>query len=131
VPVTYTLDIPAGLVRTRCRGAVTLPEVLEHFDMLASDRDRPPRMDVLLDLRGDTSLPSSAQLRTAAEKMRSLRPSLEFGVCAVLVDSDTQHATAMLFQVAAARAFTASRIFRDLYEAERWLKTQREPDAGG
>lgn len=130
MPVTYSLDLPAGVVRTRCREFVTLPEVLGHFEALAADPDRPPRLDVLLDLRAVTSLPSSDKLRAAGEKMRVLRPSLEFGVCAIVVDSDPQHATAMLFQVAAARSFTASRIFRDLYEAERWLKTQREPDSG-
>ena len=56
VPVVY--QISKGLIRTRCYGPVTLPEVAEHFRELERDPDCPPRLDVLLDLRDITSLPS-------------------------------------------------------------------------
>jgi hypothetical protein len=131
VPITYSIDRPAGVIRTRCRDPVTLPEVLGHFEELTADPECPPRLDVLLDFRGMTSVPTSEQLQAAGERMREIRSRIAFGACAIVVDNDAVHATAMIFQVAAARNLRASRIFHDLYEAERWLKTQREPDLSG
>jgi len=127
VPVTYSIDRVDAVVRTRCQGFVTLPEVLAHFDELANDPSRPQKLDVLLDLRSMTSLPATDKLRSVGDKMGEVRARVEFGACAIVVDSDPLYATAMLFEVVAARAFRSSRVFRDLYEAERWLKAQRSP----
>jgi hypothetical protein len=129
VPITYSIDPTLGVIRTRCRDFVTLPEVLGHFEELVSDPESPRKLDVLLDLRGVTSVPTAENLQAAGERVREVRPRIEFGACAIVVDTDAMYATAMVFQVTAARNLRASRVFRDLYEAERWLKSQREAAA--
>lgn len=129
MPITYAIDQAAGIIRTRCRDDVTLPEVLAHFDDLAVHPDCPPRLDVLLDFRGMTSVPTSDQLRAAGEKMKGVRSKVQFGAIAIVVSSDAQFGIAQMFEVAAARMLGMSRVFRDLYEGERWLRSQREPES--
>ena len=62
MPITYTIDVPMALIVTQCFGHVTLAEVREHFQELA--RVWPPvdRLDVLLDLTDQTSLPTLREL---------------------------------------------------------------------
>lgn len=125
MPVTYTIDKPLGLIRTRCFGHVTLPEVIAHFRELEIDEECPKRLDVILDLSDTTSLPSSEQLRTVTEKIAQLRGSLRFGACAIVVGSDAWFGTAQVFEVLAARSFSATKIFREIGAAETWLEDQR------
>jgi hypothetical protein len=123
--VTYTIDKPLGLIRTRCFGHVTLPEVIAHFHELEIDDYRPTRLDVILDLTDTTSLPSSEQLRAVTEKIGRLRDSVRFGACAIVVGSDAWFGTAQVFEVLAARSFSATKIFREVGAAETWLEDQR------
>ena len=112
--VTYTIDKPLGLIRTRCFGHVTLPEVIAHFRELEIDEECPTRLDVILDLTDTTSLPSSEQLRAVPEKIGRLRDSVRFGACAIVVGSDAWFGTAQVFEVLAARNFSATKIFREV-----------------
>jgi hypothetical protein len=73
VPVTYEVDGDSGLIRTKCTGAVTLGDAIDHFRALEADPSLPERLDVLLDLAETTSLPESDQLRAVAERVRKLR----------------------------------------------------------
>ncbi len=123
--VTYTIDKPLGLIRTRCFGHVTLPEVIAHFRELEMDEQCPTRLDVILDLTDTTSLPSSEQLRTVTEKIGRLRDSVRFGACAIVVGSDAWFGTAQVFEVLAARSFSATKVFREFGAAETWLEDQR------
>ena len=54
-----------------------------------------------------------------------LRSRVRFGICAILVGSDAVFGTAMVFEVAAARNFRVTKVFRDAGEAEAWLAEQR------
>jgi hypothetical protein len=123
--VTYTIDKPLGLIRTRCFGQVTLPEVIAHFHELEVDEQCPTRLDVILDLTDTTSLPSNEQLRAVTEKIGRLRDSVRFGACAIVVGSDAWFGTAQVFEVLAARNFSATKIFREVGAAETWLEDQR------
>ncbi len=67
MPVTYEIDKGNGIIRTRCSGAVTFPDVVEHFQTLERDADCPRSADVVLDLRELTSLPTNNQLRSVGE----------------------------------------------------------------
>jgi len=125
MPVTYTIDKPLRLIRTRCFGHVTLPEVIAHFRELEIDEQCPIRLDVILDLTDQTSLPSSEQLRAVTEKIGRLRDSVRFGACAILGASDAWFGTAQVFEVLAARSFSATKVFREFGAAETWLEDQR------
>lgn len=126
MPVTYRIDSAVGLIRTRCEGFVTLPEVLAHFHELAADPDCPPLLDVLLDLRFITSVPSIDKLQAVGTEIARIRPVVEFGACAIVAEKDEVFATAKVFEVVAARMFQASRVFRRISEAEEWLTSQRQ-----
>src|SRR5919108_411727 len=69
VPIDYRIDPQTGTIYTTCRGFVTLPEVLAHFDTLERDPLCPARLDVLLDLTPITSFPESDQIRAVAERV--------------------------------------------------------------
>jgi len=125
MPVTYTIDKPLGLIRTRCLGHVTLPEVIAHFRELEADEECPSRLDVILDLTDTTSLPSNEQLRAVTEKIGRLRDRVRFGACAIVVRTDAWFGMAQVFEVRAARSFSATKIFREVAAAETWLENQR------
>ena len=126
MPVTYEIDKARGIIRTKCAGYVTLSDVKEHFRELADDPDCPKQLDVVLDLCDTTSLPGSEQLRAVGEEIGRLRERVRFGAGAIVVGTDALFGTAMVFEVAAARGFRVTKVFRDLGEAETWLAEQRK-----
>ena len=124
MPVTYHIDAQRGLIRTQCTGFVVLPEVLDHFRTLEADPDCPRHLDVILDLRETTSLPESEQLRAVSREISRIRPTIEFGACAIVVSTEAHYGMAMVFEVFAARFFRATKIFREMSSAEAWMEDQ-------
>ena len=92
---------------------------------LEIDEQCPTRLDVILDLTDQTSLPSSEQLRAVTEKIGRLRDRVRFGARAIVVASDAWFGTAQVFEVLAARSFSATKVFREFGAAETWLEDQR------
>ena len=125
MPVTYQIDKTQSLIRTQCRGTVTLPEVLAHFRELEIDDDCPNQLDVVLDLSQQATIPSSDQLRAVSKEILRIRPTVKFGSCAIVASSDALFGTALVFEVFAARGFRASKVFRQISTAEAWLSSQR------
>ena len=125
MPVTYQIDKNESLIRTRCSGTVTLPEVLGHFRELEIDDDCPSELDVLLDLSQQATVPTSDQLRAVSKEILRLRPSIKFGACAIVAGSDAVFGSALVFEVFAARGFRATKVFWHASTAEAWLSSQR------
>ena len=125
MPVTYQIDKTQSLIRTQCRGPVTLPEVLAHFRELEIDDDCPNQLDVVLDLSQQATIPSSDQLRAVSKEILRIRPTVKFGSCAIVASSDALFGTALVFEVFAARGFRATKVFRQISTAEAWLSSQR------
>src|SRR5687767_15563714 len=79
MPIIYTIDVRRALIVTRCFGHVTLAEVQEHFEELARVWPAVDKLDVLLDLTEQTSLPTLRDLEEVATEIdaqigrRSLR----------------------------------------------------------
>jgi len=121
MPVTYQIDHARRLIRTRCVGAVTLPEVLGHFHTLQNDPQCPEKLDVLLDLSEITSLPDSDQLRAVTHKIESVRPRVRFGACAIVAGEDPSFGIARTFAVFAEWQFRVKNVFRTHADAEQWL----------
>jgi len=128
MPITFHIDARRGLIRTRCVGFVTLPEVLDHFRILEADPDCPRHLDVILDLREITSLPDSEKLRAVSREISRIRPSIEFGTCAVVVSTEAHYGMAMVFEVFTARFFRETKIFMQMSTAEAWME-DRLPSA--
>jgi SpoIIAA-like len=120
MPVTYTIDVPMALIATRCVGRVTLAEVREHFQELA--RVWPPvhRLDVLLDLTDQTSLPTLRELEAVATELDEQIGPRRFGRCAVVTEQDL-HVSMQMFGVLVGRFFDAIEIFPTLSAALGWL----------
>ena len=125
MPVFYEIQKEDNLIRTRCVGQVTLHEVLEHFRDLEQDADCPPYLDVMLDLTGTQTVPTSAELRSVSDQIRRVRGTVEFGICAIVTGSDAVYGSAMVFEVIAARNFRVTKVFQDRADAENWLAWQR------
>jgi hypothetical protein len=125
MPVIYQIDKRHGLIRTKCVGNVTEPEVLQHFRTLEHDPDCPDRLDVLLDLREMITLPSDQNLRAVSQEIARLRERVQFGACAIVASSDAVFGTAKVFEVFAARGFRSTTVVRGPAEAEVWLAEQR------
>ena len=128
VSITYRIDREARRVRTRCAGFVTVADVRDHFRALAEDPDCPEKLDVLLDLREVTSMPSTEQLAEVAQAIGAIRSRVRFGRCAIVATSDALFGTARVFEVAAARVFDTTGVFRGPTEAETWLEDRPNPD---
>jgi len=120
MPVTYTIYVPMALIVTRCFGYVTLAEVQEHFQELACVWPPVDRLDVLLDLTEQTSLPELRELEDAAADLDAQIGPQRFGRCAVVTEQNL-HGSMKMFEVLAGRLFEAIEIFPTQSAALRWL----------
>ena len=125
MPVTYQIDRDQAVIRTRCSGYVTFPEVMAHFHALELEDDCPNPLDVVLDLSETTSLPSSEQLRSVSKEISRIRPAVAFGACAIVARTEALYGTALVFEVFAARGFRTTKVFRQASTAEAWLTEQQ------
>ena len=130
MPIIYTIDVGRALIITRCIGYVTLAEVKEHFRELA--RDWPPvdKLDVLLDLTEETSLPTLRDLEEVATEIDAQIGPLRFGRCAVVTEQEHLFKSMAMFEVLAGRYFDAVQIFHTPPAAVVWLvPTAKAPRA--
>jgi len=125
VPVSYSIDLARGVIHTLCTGYVTFAEVIDHFLLLQQDPNCPDRLDVLLDLTGSTSIPSSAQLEAVARAIGGIQEKVRFGACAIAASSDVLFGMSRVFEVLARQHFHATCVFRAVADAEEWLCSQR------
>jgi hypothetical protein len=125
MPVTYQIDRVAGLIRTKCSGDVVIDEVLDHFQALARDPNRPDRLDVFLDLRELTSSPSADEIREASNAVARLPAAVRFGACAIVAQRDALYGMSRMFGVFVEQFFSEINVFRSASEAEAWLEAQR------
>jgi hypothetical protein len=127
VPITYSIDIPTALITTRCFGQVTLEEVQGHFRELA--RIWPPvdRLDVLLDVRDQTSLPGLKELQDVATEIEVQIGPHRFGRCAVVTERELIFGSMQMLEVLVSRYFEAFRVFRSPTAALVWLAPKPDP----
>jgi hypothetical protein len=125
MPVLYEIDRANGLIRTRCVGNVQFPEIVAHFETLVNDPDCPERLDVLLDLTQQTTLPDSEKLRGVTHEIAKIRDRVRFDACAIVAPTDALFGLLRMFEVFAQEQFRATRVFRTEDEAEQWLMAER------
>jgi hypothetical protein len=130
MPVVYEIDRDNHRIHTRCIGSVTLEEVLQHFVDLARDPECPEWLDVLLDLTGQTSLPTTGQLGAVATQMARVSPQVQFHNCAVIASEDAMFGMARVFGVLSENYFGTTHVFRTVEEGTRWLDSRVVPPPG-
>lgn len=121
MPVTYRYDEFANRLMTRCQGAVTQAEVMEHFRQLGRDSRLRPNCDVLLDLTFQARLPTADQLNEIAAVMEDMHDLVSFGHCAIIAPEDLAYGLGRMFQGFAWPMFTGMRVFRNSVDAVAWL----------
>ena len=124
---TYTIDVPRALIITRCVGHVTVAEVQEHFRELA--RVWPPvdRLDVLLDLTEQVTMPTLRDLEEATKELHAQMGPRRFGRCGV-VTPYAIHVPMQMFEVLVGRLFEAIEMYQEEAEALLWLMPKRKAD---
>jgi len=126
MPVTYQIDKANNIIRTKCIGPVTIEEVIDHFRVLERDPDCPERLDVLLDLSEQTSIPRKENLEEVTREISRIRGSVRFGACAIVACTDALYGMLRMFEVFAERCFRESYVFRTTAEAEAWLTARHQ-----
>jgi hypothetical protein len=121
--ISWALDEGSRLIRTVGVGDVTAGEVASHLEELGGSLAEGVRFDVLLDLGGCTSLPTSEQLRAIAAQLGRLGGRHRFGRCAIVARCDALFGMSRMFEVFAQEQFAETRAFRAADEAERWLRS--------
>ena len=122
MPITFSIDMPASLIRTIGSGDVTLAEVDEHFTRLSKVWPRGAKLDVLLDLSGCTSLPEIVQLKAVVSRIQMFGGRKRFGVCAIVASQKLLYALLRVFELLAGHNFVAVRVFRNESAARVWLR---------
>jgi len=125
MPVTYAIDPDARMVRTRCAGKVTLPEVLDHLQQLRDDPVCPDRLDVLLDLSDADTWPDRTQLQTVTYELAQVRGKLRLDLCAVIATRDVIFGMLRMFEAMTQDYFRDIQVFRTAADAETWLEARR------
>jgi len=121
MPITFSIDRQASLIRTIGAGNVTPAEVDAHFAELSTVWPRGAKLDVLLDLSGCTSLPEIPQLQAVASRIQMFGGRKRFGVCAIVASRELLYGLLRVFELLAAQRFMAVRVFRNAPAAMVWL----------
>src|SRR5271157_2895613 len=124
MPVNYQIDKANRVIRTKCIGQVTIEEVVDHFRVLERDPDCPDRVDVLLDLSEETSIPKKENLQEVASEIWRIQGRVQFDTCAIVACTDALFGMLRMFEVFAEQYFRQSCVFRTVGEAEAWLASQ-------
>jgi hypothetical protein len=126
MPITFSIDMRASLIRTIGVGDVTPAEVDDHFTELSKVWPRGAKLDVLLDLSGCTSLPEILQLRAVVSRIQMFGGRKRFGVCAIVATRELLYGLLRVFELLASHRFAAVRVFRNESAAMVWLR-ERSP----
>ena len=121
MPVSYRYDASTNRLTTRCEGAVTQQEVIEHFRQLGRDGRLRPGCDVLLDLSFQEALPTSDQMNDIMAIIEDIHDLVPFGRCAVIAPEDLTYGLGRMFQGFAWPMFIGVRVYRTNADAVSWL----------
>jgi SpoIIAA-like len=122
MPITFSIDMRASLIRTIGSEDVTLPEIDAHFNELSQTWPRGAKLDVLLDLSECSALPEISQLQAAASRIQVFGGRKRFGACAIVARRELLYGLMRVFELFAERTFVAVRVFRNEPSAMVWLR---------
>src|SRR5437764_15074727 len=125
MPITYVIDAQQKLIRTKCVGNVTLPEVIGHFRELERDLDCPHQLDVFLDLSETRSLPLTRDISGVAAEISRIRKNVRFNACAVVTTRTALFGMLRMLEAMAGPYFRAFRVFLVASQAGEWLASER------
>lgn len=130
MPVIYSIDSEARLIRTVCRSPLRFADVMEHFRSLNSDPACAGILDVLLDVSEADALPTTSQLSSVSSVIRALAKKVRFGACAIVAKRDAMFGMMRVFEAFSSDYFRVVRVFRDVREAELWIISEKKAMVG-
>jgi hypothetical protein len=126
MPVSYTIDEAAGVVRVECSGVLTSREMLDCIEHVFSDPARKPGMAILVDWRAVQSMEVTHQGMQAAATIKAtlIDPEQRPWTLAFVAPQDEMFWAARTYEVLRAGSPETVRVFRDAAEAEEWVLRQ-------
>lgn len=121
MPISWRIS--DGLVRLESHGDVAFDEWKAAVDAALAHPDHRPGMGVLHDWRGMRTSPSTAEIEARARYGAGLGPIR----WALVVPSDVGYGMGRMAEILTERPPIELRTFRDLGEAEAWLRSGTDP----
>ena len=124
MPFTYVFDAAANIVRTTAHGLVRFEDLAGHLQaLMASDVARVPQ---LIDARHAQHDLPAADIRRLVELVTQLRAAYGFSRrTALVVSTPMDFGMARMYEALAQKVDPDFSVFRDLGEAEAWLRSAR------
>lgn len=128
MPVSYTIDRDARVVRVACSGVLTTEEMLGCIEQVYSNPARGPGMRALIDWEGVGTMLVTPQGMQAAATLKSVL--IDDGqspwVTVFIAPRDDAYWVARTYEVLRTGSPEAVRVFRQRSEAEKWLAGEHE-----
>ena len=130
MPVSFEFNEASGVIRIRCYGECSVVDVVPQSKSFLDGRTLPNPINVFVDVRELTSLPTTEEVRRLKDSLFSARERVTFGCCAVLADRDAIYGMARMWGVFVEEIFAAVDVFRLAPEAIKWFDAQCVRDGG-
>jgi hypothetical protein len=126
MPMTYTIDQEAGVVRLRCWGTLTNEEMLDCVERMHGDPARRPGMPSLVDCRDIEEMrvtPAGMQAAAHIEQVLA-DPTQEPWAIAVIAPQNDVFWLGRIYEALRVGSPAKVRVFRNTADAEDWLQRQ-------
>lgn len=126
MPITYVIDHDLKIVRTEAKGAIKVPEIVNHLASQKRDKTVPYRE--LIDVSGVCApYLTSSQIWQAAQAVLAVALESKPGPRAILVTNDAVYGMCRMFATLVDDTFPV-RVFRNPEAAEHWLLEEYQLD---
>lgn len=119
MPITWTLDREARLIRVEVRGEVTVAEMIECVTS-AADEVGEPGYNIVSDHRQIAAPVTKPQLERLTHRLLALRPVFQDSRWATVVSSPASFGMMRMFAVFLQQVPITLEIFSETADAERW-----------
>ena len=119
---SFSWRIANGLVYITGASQATPQDWRAALNAILADPRHRPGMGLLQDHRATTRAPNTAEIQGAAAFLRSRSERLGIARWALVVEKDVSYGMGRIAGVVFARTSIVSRVFRDIAEAEAWVR---------
>ena len=124
MPLAYTVDVAANLLRVRRWGRITAHEEEKACRQRACDPLVVPGIQVLVDCKAVEPADTTEMVRSISDCTRHIGAALQCGPLAIVVDTEVQYGMARMYQAYTDSAHPITQVFRVEADALEWLALQ-------
>jgi hypothetical protein len=131
MPLEYSIDPDANMIRMRCVGDFTFEELVAHTERVNADDRFRPGMNTLGDYREARLVGDISQMHDYLEHSERLYEARGRCKWAIMVADESFKNLVMMFDLVAKQRGVGieTRAFKEESEAEEWLHQKESPDA--